>query len=214
MNDNASPKNGHAGGPMELTAAEKRTLLRLARAAVEAAAAGQRERFAEPDDLTPALRRPADCFVTLYKFGELRGCIGSRGSSEPLWRAVIDSATASATRDPRFLPVEPHEVHDLEIHISVLTPPRPLQWQSEAGLRASLKPHVHGVTIRNGYLRALYLPAVWEHFEGSSDIVAAFLSSLSRKAGDPTGQLWRDRRTAYEVFESLDFGEADADLAD
>jgi len=112
------------------------------------------------------------------------------------------------------MPVTPGEVPDLEIQISVLTPARPLPWNGVADLRAKLKPYVHGVLIRNGMRRALYLPKVWEHFSGSPDIVAAFLEHLSRKAGDRTGDMWRDPATVYEVFESLDFGEADPDLAE
>lgn len=210
---NDGPMDGESAGDLpELSRDERRRLLAFARAAVEAAARGRRRPVVEPSELTPAMRRLADCFVTLYRHGDLRGCIGGRSGAEELWRAVIESATASATRDPRFLPVEPHELPTIEIEISVLTPQRALTWSDEADLRRKLRPYVHGVSISNGFRRALYLPKVWEHFEGSSDIVAAFLSNLSRKAGDPTGTMWRDPATRYEVFEALDFGESDADL--
>jgi len=207
-----SNEQGPAGVSTGLTLSpeEKRALLLLARASVENAVLGRRAPEPGAAELTDALRRRADCFVTLYKWGELRGCIGSRTGSEELWRAVVDSARASATRDPRFMPVEPHETGDVEIQISVLTPPRRLEWRSEADLRGALQPMVHGVTIRKAHQRALYLPKVWEHFAGADDIVAVFLTHLSRKAGDPSGAMWKDPRTVYEVFETLDFGEADA----
>ncbi len=196
-----------------LSAADKRWLLGLARRAVEAAAARRSGPAVDGETLSPAVRSRAACFVTLYRFGELRGCIGSRSDTEELWRAVIESARSSATQDPRFIPVMPDEVGALELHISVLTPMKPLTWRNEEDLRAQLKPFVHGVRIRNGIHRGLYLPTVWEHFAGASDIVAAFLGHLSQKAGDRSGTLWRDPNTAYEVFEALEFGEADADLA-
>lgn len=211
-NDGSDLDGAHAEDRPELSRSERALLLNLARSAVEAAAWGRKAPSVDRAALTPALRRKADCFVTLYRFGELRGCIGGRSGSDELWYAVIQSATASASRDPRFMPVQPHELPEIEIHISVLTPPRKLPWSDEADLRRKLKPHVHGVSIRNGSRRALYLPAVWRHFEGSPDIVATFLTNLSRKAGDDSGRMWRDPTTEYEVFEALEFGEADADL--
>jgi AMMECR1 domain-containing protein len=112
-------------------------------------------------------------------------------------------------RDPRFPSVTPSELPDLEIHISVLTPPRPLPVSGPDELRERLQPFVHGVTIQNGMLRALYLPQVWDHFAGDADIIASFLGSLSRKAGDMSGTLWRQQGTRFEVFEAISFGEGD-----
>lgn len=197
-----------------LTANEKRTLLRLARQTVEAVVRGMPMPSLPDHELTEALRRPADTFVTLYRLGELRGCIGSRTGKEPLYRSVMESAQASATRDPRFPPVSGHELRDITINISILTPPRPLQVSSLEELRHALEPGVHGVILHNGDRRALYLPQVWNHFVDAPDMVAAFLSSLSRKAGDMTGTLWKDPSTRYEVFEAESFSEEDLESAE
>jgi AmmeMemoRadiSam system protein A len=194
-----------------LTLDERRFLMKLARQAIEAAVIGKPMPPIPEADLTESLRRPADTFVTLNKFGELRGCIGSLGAGQPLYRSVIDSAQAAATRDPRFPPVTRAELPHIEVEISVLTPARPLTFSSLDELRKLLKPHVHGVIIQNGFRRALYLPQVWEHFEGRHDMVEAFLSSLSMKAGDWTGTLWRDPGTRYEVFEAECFTESDVE---
>jgi len=212
--DNAPTERGEtppdADASPEPTPSERRFLLGLARRAVEAAVRHEPRPRVDADDLTPALKRPADTFVTLYEHGDLRGCIGSRTGSQPLYEAVIENAGASATRDPRFPAVLPSELRDLVISISVLTPPRALSVSGPDDLRDRLQPFVHGVTIQSGTLRALYLPQVWDHFAGDADIVASFLTSLSRKAGDFSGKLWQQPGTRFEVFEAVSFGEGDA----
>ena len=45
---------------------------------------------------------------------------------EPLYQAVIENARNAAVRDPRFAPVQPDEVAQIKIEISVLTEPQPL----------------------------------------------------------------------------------------
>jgi AmmeMemoRadiSam system protein A len=211
----ADGKRGNdALAPVRLDRAARVWLLRLARDTVRAVASGRRPVTPKPDETPGDARAHADCFVTLYKAGELRGCIGTRSGSEAVWQAVMQSAEASASDDPRFSPVRSDEVNDLEIQISVLTPPRSLTWASEADLRDQIEPMVHGVIMRNGRLRALYLPKVWDHFRDADDVVAAFLTHLSRKAGDCSGVLWRDRATEYRIFEALDFGEADPEMAE
>ena len=208
-------KDRQAGNRAEelprLSMADRRWLLRLARNSVEAAVSRRRMEPVDRKVLSAAVRQRADCFVTLYRFGSLRGCIGSRSGAGELWEAVIDSARASAIEDPRFMPVTPDELEDLVIEISVLTPLRPIAWRTEDDIRAQLKPFVHGVRIRNGLRRALYLPKVWEHFAGASDPVSAFLEHLSQKAGDLFGTMWRDPATTYEVFELSD---TSSDLAE
>ena len=192
-----------------LTDSDRRYLLRLARDTIEAVVRSKPRPRVVESELSESLLRPADTFVTLFLRGQLRGCIGSRSGREPLYRSVMDSAEASATRDPRFPPVAAWEVPELEISVSVLTPTRPIQWSTVNDLRERIQPFVHGVVLSNGVRRALYLPQVWEHFAGDPDAHAAFLSSLSRKAGDPTGTLWKDPGTRYEIFEAETFRESD-----
>lgn len=198
-------------GTNPLTDEDRRYLLNLARETVERTARGLNPPEPNATGLSPALLEPADVFVTLYRFGELRGCIGSRGTERPLYQAVIESATASCSRDPRFPPVIPSELDGLEVSVSVLSPAVPVDIQCIDDIRNKIHPHIHGVILTNGVRKALYLPQVWEHFSGASDIHEAFLSSLSRKAGDPTGSLWKQPSTRYEVFTADTFREADFD---
>ena len=67
-----------------------------------------------------------DAFVTLYRGGKLRGCVGQVENPVPLAEAVARAAINSALHDPRFPPVGVEEVASLEIEISVLSPLEPV----------------------------------------------------------------------------------------
>ena len=190
-----------------LTPEERRFLLRLARRTLDRYLRVGGLPDVRPEELTPGLMVPARCFVTLRENGELRGCVGSMVASEPLYVAVMQSAIAAATRDTRFYPVDPGELSSITIEISVLSPSRTLSFSSIEELKALLVPGVHGVVLRNGPLSAVYLPEVWEVFGHEKDPKEAFLTSLSHKAGDPTGHLWRRPDTIVEVFEAVSFSE-------
>ncbi|MFZ4441489.1 MAG: AmmeMemoRadiSam system protein B, partial [Syntrophales bacterium] len=75
---------------------------------------------------SPVLREPRGVFVTLKKREDLRGCIGRMVPDRPLAELVGAMALQSAFEDPRFSPVTPRELADLEIEISVLTPMKPV----------------------------------------------------------------------------------------
>ena len=71
-----------------------------------------------PKDL---LTRQGGVFVSLKKFGELRGCIGTIAPvQENLAQEIISNAISAGTRDPRFLPVEEKELPYLEYSVDVL----------------------------------------------------------------------------------------------
>ena len=62
-------------------------------------------------------------FVTITKENSLRGCIGYPLPIKKLSNAVIDSAIAAATEDPRFPAINPNELDNLIFEVTVLTPP-------------------------------------------------------------------------------------------
>jgi len=74
----------------------------------------------------PELHSPAGCFVTLHQHSthKLRGCVGRLDATKPLWENVYHT-TAETLRDPRFTnqPVTANELNDLELEISLLSPP-------------------------------------------------------------------------------------------
>ena len=144
------------------------------------------------DRLPPALRERRATFVTLESGGRLRGCIGSLQATRPLAEDVAHNAHAAAFSDPRFSAVEEGDVEGLRIKISVLSPPAPMQVESEADLAAQLRPGVDGLIIQDGEKRATYLPSVWQGIPEP----ARFVRELAGKAGWPAGH-WSDSARAW-----------------
>ena len=64
---------------------------------------------------------PGGAFVTLHRRGRLRGCVGQLPSPESLAAVVAHCAQAAALEDPRFEPVSPEELADIEIELSILS---------------------------------------------------------------------------------------------
>jgi AmmeMemoRadiSam system protein A len=158
---------------------DRRRLLDIARAAVHAQVTGTRPPRLTRVDLPPALWRPGASFVTLRRAGALRGCIGSLEPRRPLAVDVAANAAAAAVRDPRFPPLTADEEEDLEIKVSVLTPPEPLSVGSRQELVAQLQPGVDGLLVETDGQRGTFLPTVWEQLPDVDD----FLDQLWLKAG-------------------------------
>ena len=187
----------------ELGAEERTTLLRVAREAIAHLLRTGRALAVEPRRFPPALREKRASFVTLRRRdGTLRGCVGELEASRTLVESVADRACAAAFHDSRFPPLEADELDDVELHVSVIGPLTPIAAESEAALRAALRPGVDGVVIDDGVRRATFLPAVWESLPDP----AAFLGELWRKARIPAHDFPRSLRAwRYEV---LELGEA------
>jgi len=130
-------------------------------------------------DFSETLQGDAASFVTLNLNNQLRGCIGTLAAHQALIKDVSEHAYAAAFKDPRFPAVTETEIHQLEIHISVLTPATKMKVTSEKDLLAQLKPEVDGLILESGYHKATFLPSVWEQLT-SPEI---FLAHLKAKAG-------------------------------
>ena len=72
------------------------------------------------DGYSPALQTHTGAFVSLHKNGKLRGCIGRFQPDKPLYEVVRDMAISASSQDYRFKPVEPKELDEIELEISVL----------------------------------------------------------------------------------------------
>jgi len=126
-------------------------LVELARKTVETFV--NEGKVAEPGKLTAEMRKRAGVFVSIHKSGMLRGCIGTfEPTQDNVAREVIANATSSATRDPRFPPVAPGELNDLDYSVDVLTKPEPIDSQDQ------LDPKNYGVIVEAGSRRGLLLP--------------------------------------------------------
>jgi AmmeMemoRadiSam system protein B/AmmeMemoRadiSam system protein A len=131
-----------------------------------------------PPALTPEMKEKAGVFVSIHKRGTLRGCIGT---FEPQQRNVaaeiITNAISSATQDPRFSPIEPDELADLDYSVDVLTRPEPV------ANKVHLDPKKYGVIVEAGWRRGLLLPDL----EGV-DTVDEQIDICRQKAGIDPGE--------------------------
>jgi hypothetical protein len=187
---------------------DKRFLLRLARAALRAAAEGQPFAPVMAEQLSPALQILAPCFVTLTQGGQLRGCMGGLRAERPLYEEVQERTAQSALQDYRFPPVSPAEVLDIEVEISILTEPQPLAFAAPEDLPRLLRPDVDGVVLAQGVRRATFLPQVWERVPDPH----VFLSMLCEKMGVPP-DTWRRTKLAVHTYQVEKFTEIEfADL--
>jgi AmmeMemoRadiSam system protein A len=136
-------------------------------------------------------------FVSLHLKRRLRGCIGQIGAPQPIVPVVAYCARAAALEDPRFRPVEPGELADIDIELSVLSALQAIAMeQIEIGK--------HGLMVTNGALRGVLLPQVPVQYGWSA---ARFLEETCVKAGlDRTA--WRGGDTRVEAFTAEVFSES------
>lgn len=153
------------------------TLLKLARAAIQAGLASGRPASVKTDP--GPLTEPGAVFVTLKRAGQLRGCIGSPTAWRGLAEDIVDNAFKAAFKDPRFPPLTRDELEGLDLAVSVLTPPTALSFTGQDDLLAQLRPRIDGLIIEDSGRRALFLPSVWEQLPDKQ----AFLRHLKAKAG-------------------------------
>lgn len=162
-------------------------LLTLARESIKTGLTKGKALPVDSSDFDPELQQQRASFVTLHKYQQLRGCIGSLQALRPLVEDVSQNAYAAAFRDPRFEPVKASELDQLEISISILTPAEPMSFSSEADLIQQLRPGEDGLILQQGYQRGTFLPAVWEQLPNPKE----FLQHLKLKAGLPA-DYWSD----------------------
>ena len=112
------------------------------------------KKLTPPKEILKELRdKKSGVFVSLKKFGNLRGCIGTfMPVRENICDEIIDNAISAATSDPRFTPVSPDELDDLTISVDVLSSPEPVNDFIQ------LDPKKYGVIVSSGFKKGLLLP--------------------------------------------------------
>lgn len=157
-------------------------------------------RIATANTPAPALTPPADAdpnrahsgvFVTLHRAGRLRGCMGTLDPSPPLIEAVRSAALSAALHDPRFPPVTAEELSDLDVEVSVLSPPTAMRSLDDLVLGK------HGIIIQAGPRRGLFLPQVAtdHHFDKET-----FLARCCSEKAGLAPDAWRDPATTVQLF--------------
>lgn len=99
--------------------------------------------------------RQAGTFVSLYKGGQLRGCIGTIAPTTPnVLDEIIQNAVSAAAEDPRFPPVDTDELPKLTYSVDILGPSEPIDSLEQ------LNTQRYGVIVSRGFRRGLLLPAL------------------------------------------------------
>lgn len=179
-----------------LTVESRRVLLAIARHAVVLAV----ERL-QPLEVVPApgvLAEPAGAFVTLWRRGRLRGCVGQMEPAQSLANVVAHCALSAALADPRFRPVTSAELSEIDIEISVLSPFHSIRVQE-------IRIGVHGLLVTKAERRGLLLPQVAAEREWSVEL---FVAETCAKAGLPR-DAWKDADTQILGFTAEVFSEVE-----
>ncbi len=178
--------------PEGLTATQRESLLGVARDAVSHGLIHHAPLPVHGTDFEEALQVVRATFVTLESGGRLRGCIGTLEARLPLVEDVALHAYGAAFEDPRFPPLRAAEADGLGYHISILSPPVPLDIRDEAELLERLQPRVDGLIIEQGGRRATFLPSVWSSLPAPGDFIAHLKSKAGIRDGDTAPlRAWR-----------------------
>ncbi len=130
-------------------------------------------------DEHPEFNENRATFVTLNLNGQLRGCIGSLLPHRNLIDDIVENAKSAAFHDPRFLPLSKAEFENVEIEISLLSVPKPLEYSSIDDLKSKIRVGKDGVILRIDGYQATFLPQVWEQLP----TFELFFNRLCQKAG-------------------------------
>lgn len=148
---------------------EEHPYVRLARETIENKLLGKKR----PEISADFPQDTAAVFVTLHKFGQLRGCIGTLSPRYPqIEEEIRHNAKSAAFEDPRFHLVSASEIPYLEISVDVLSVPEPIDSMSD------LDPKKYGVIVKKGYKSGVLLPDL----EGI-DTAEQQVAIAKRKAG-------------------------------
>lgn len=148
--------------------------VKLARRSLETYVKTGQRLISLPEDLPAEMTtQQAGAFVSLHKNGQLRGCIGTIAPTcENLAWEIVQNAVSACSRDPRFSPVRPDELDELEYSVDVLGAPEPVDSP------AALDPKTYGVIVSCSGRRGLLLPDL-----DGVDSVEAQLSIALQKGG-------------------------------
>lgn len=111
------------------------------------------KKITEVSNLSPQLlNEKHGVFVSLKKFGHLRGCIGTiLPTTDSIGEEIIRNSVEAAFHDSRFPAVTEEEMEDIDISVDVLFDP-------ETCDKEDLDPKRYGVIVSFGGRRGLLLP--------------------------------------------------------
>jgi uncharacterized protein (TIGR00296 family) len=143
-------------------------------------------------------------FVTIHTYPnhDLRGCIGIPLPVMTLKDAIAESAR-SATKDPRFSPLEENELNTVIIEVTILTKPEIIKVHQPQDYISSIEIGRDGLIVEQEFYKGLLLPQVpveqgWDKEE--------FLSNTCIKAG-LLADAWFEKNTKISKFSGQIFTE-------
>ncbi len=172
-------------------------LLNIAREAITSHTNGQTYQACPREE--KSLNEKAGCFVTIKQNGQLRGCIGNFQSERPLFIEVAEIAIASASKDPRFHPLEKDELDNFELEISVISPLEKIDDIEQIVVGT------HGLYLEQNFSRGVLLPQVatehgWDR--------PTFLQQTCLKAG-LKGDSWKNSDADIYIFSAKIYKESE-----
>lgn len=138
------------------------------------------------------LEEPGACFVTLKcrVDDSLRGCIGTIEAFESLGENLRRNALNAAFGDPRFPPLEPDELDETAIELSILSAPQAI------AAPEAFQTGKHGIILACAGRRSVFLPQVATEQGWNRETTLDF---LARKAGLPE-TAWRRPDARLFIF--------------
>lgn len=170
------------------------TLVEIARRSISTAIV--ENRLPDLPSYSSTLSEHRGAFVSLYREGKLRGCVGQVEDPGPLAEVVARASINAALYDSRFPSVTASEIPNLEIEISVLSPPERIQLEA-------IVIGQHGLLVVRGRCRGILLPQVAVERQWSSQ---RLLEETCVKAG-LARDAWRDPATELYGFTAEIFSE-------
>jgi len=190
----------------ELSQEEGETLVKLARTAIEECLKNKKH-ISIPQGVSEKLLQPCGIFVTINSVKkrekELRGCIGYPYPTDPLAKAVIESAISAATEDPRFYPLTLKELDAVVLEVSVLTPPQKVEAKTPREYPVKIRVGEDGLIIEKGLFKGLLLPQVPIEWNWDTE---EFLCQCCVKAG-LSPDSWLLSGTKISKFQAIIFEE-------
>jgi len=204
--NSSSEKAGDNKNTSFLTREQGKALLRLARQSIQkeldSVEVGPLPERLQKTLQSQNLQKNRGTFVTLNQDSGLRGCMGNISAESSIVEGIEQNAVKAAFRDPRFPALSAGELPKTHIKISILSKPKPLDYNSPKQLLQRLQEENPGVILQKGYSRATYLPQVWEKLPEPQ----TFLTRLCQKAG-LSKQAWKEEDIGILTYRAQYFEE-------
>lgn len=187
---------------MELSIEEKQILLKTARDTIKSLFTPviKLQEFNLSD--YPVFGSKSGAFVTITKYNNLRGCIGYIISDRPLLETIQDAAIQAATSDPRFPALSENEFDEIDLEISILSEPFPLDSYDDIVVGK------HGLILEENFHKGLLLPQVPIEHNLNRD---EYLDALCQKAG-LSPYYWKEKQLKLKAFTASVFSERSIDM--